>query len=131
MLAHCLKIKKDTLDVLSNRSHGIGSRDCEFKSVRDVINHYKRKMGVDAWEMSETLIIFQNDDSNLFINIEPCFGFRYGHIVRSNNNISPVRFDWGEIIESYLDNYNKFYLVRFADGSTRRCREIDLIQVSF
>lgn len=131
MLAHCSKFRKNPLEMLFNRRHGIGSRDCEFKSVRDVINHYKREMEVDAWEMSETLIIFQNNDSNLFINIEPCFAFRFGHIVRSNNNISPVRFDWGEIIESYLDNYNKFYIVRFADGSTRRCREIDLIQVSF
>lgn len=128
MKAIFMKIDKDSLACIERNWHGIGEIDCEFKHVWDVVNHYSKKYDKLPIQIADNAFMFEDSESWIYINIEDIFKFNVGNIVRSNNNFSTMRFGRSEIVKKYMMNFYPRYIVKFSDGTTRDCREVDLIQ---
>lgn len=108
-------------------NHGIGEVDCEFKNYWDVVNYYTKKFNKMPIQISDKMFMFEDSDYYHYLNLEDVFTFYIGTIVSSNNNFCPIRFYKAEIISRWLNNYYPMYEVKFPDGTTRICREKELI----
>lgn len=113
--------------VEEQRYHGIGAIDCEFENFWDVVNHYTEKLDKLPIKISDNVFMWEDSESWIYLSLEDAFKYGVGRYVRSNNNISPIKFGRSQIVDKYLMNYNPFYVVRLPDGTIRDCRECDLI----